>query len=469
MNNTRTSEDGLRAEIEDLKRQLQEAKNHDNHGTETPKGPSAGTLIFLTLLFGALIAAGFFFGYLPRQRREEVLAAESKVESQTAPIVTLQPVTRSSTTANLVLPGNVQAITEGPVLARSSGYIKKRYVDIGDRVKENQVLAEIEAPELGQQIKQAQAAVDQAGSTVQQSEAALEQGKSNLNLAKVTAERWRNLLAKGVVSRQENDTYQAQYEAQQANVQALEKAIAAAKSNVAAAEANLARLNQLLEYQTVRAPFAGVITLRNVDSGVLVTDGSTLLFRIAQTDRLRTYLNVPQADAESVRVGQQATLTIPDQPGVKFMGTVARTANALDPATRTLLVEVQVPNPTGKLLPGAYTEVDLAVPRKNPPLLIPASTLVVRNDGPQAAVVSQDGAVHFARVQLGRDLGDHLEVLSGLEEGQQLVVNPSDLIREGVTVRAAGSASPGPTPGGTGAGTTPGGPGAVGSHASTGR
>jgi RND family efflux transporter MFP subunit len=198
----------------------------------------------------------------------------------------------------------------------------------------------------------------------------------------------------------------------------------------------LARLNELLGYLTVRAPFAGVVTVRNVDSGVLATEGSTLLFRIAQTDRLRTYLNVPQADAQSVRVGQQATLTIPDLPGRKFAGTVARTANALDPATRTLLVEVQVPNSTGVLMPGEYAQVDLAVPRQDPPLLIPGDTLVVRSDGPQVAVVAPDGTVHFTRIQLGRDFGDRLEVLGGdIREGQQIAVNPSDAVREGVKVQ----------------------------------
>jgi RND family efflux transporter MFP subunit len=440
MNETQTSEDRLRTEIEELKRQLQEERSRGSSvSADQPKGPSGSTLVVLALLFGALIAAGFFLGYLPRQRREMVLAAESKTEGESLPVVNVQLVKRSSAKTNLVLPGNVQAIMEGPVLARSSGYIKKRYVDIGDRVTEGQVVAEIEAPELGQQIKQAQAAIDQANRTVEQAEASVEQGKTNANLARVTADRWANLFAKGVVSRQDNDTYLAQYQAQQSNVQALEKAVAAAKSNVAAAEANLARLNQLLTYQTVRAPFAGVITLRNVDTGVLVTEGSTLLFRIAQTDRLRTYLNVPQADADSVRVGQQATLTIPDQPGRKFNGTVARTANALDPATRTLLVEVQVPNPGAMLMPGEYAEVDLAVPRKDPPLVIPGDTLVVRSDGPQVAVVGPGGAVHFTGVQLGRDFGDRLEVLSGLEEGQQLVVNPSDLIREGVKVKPVSS------------------------------
>jgi RND family efflux transporter MFP subunit len=208
----------------------------------------------------------------------------------------------------------------------------------------------------------------------------------------------------------------------------------------------VARLNDLLAYQTVRAPFAGVITLRNVEAGVLVNEGSTLLYRIAQTDRLRTYLNVPQADAGSVKVGQQAVLVIPDLPGRRFPGAVTRTANALDPATRTLLVEVQVANSAGLLMPGMYSQVDLSIPRKDPPLLIPGDTLVVRSDGPQVAVVAADGRVHFARIQLGRDFGDRLEVLSGLEEGQQVVVNPSDGIREGAKVKpvaAPAAAAPG--------------------------
>jgi len=286
-----------------------------------------------------------------------------------------------------------------------------------------------------QQIKQAQAAIDQAAHTVQQADAALQQGRSNANMSKLTAQRWSNLLQKGVVSRQDNDTAQAQYEAQQANVDALAKAVDAARSNSSAAEANLARLRDLENYLTVRAPFAGVVTVRNIDTGVLVNEGTTLLYRVAQTDRLRTYLNVPQADARSVRVGQAASVEIPDMPGHKFGGMVARTANALDAATRTLLVEVQVPNPTGELMPGEYAEVDLSVPRQDPPLLIPGDTLVVRSDGPQVAVVAADGTVHFTRIQLGRDFGDRLEVLSGVKEGQQIAVNPSDAVREGVKVQ----------------------------------
>jgi multidrug efflux pump subunit AcrA (membrane-fusion protein) len=441
------AEDQLRTEIADLKRQLAEQKSHSEHGTPPSKGPSRVTLTVLALLILVLIAAGFLAGYLPRQKREEVLAAEAKAEVQSLPEVTVVAVKRSGAQSSLVLPGNIQAVTEAPVLARASGYLKKRNVDIGDRVKEGQALAEIEAPELNQQIKQAQAAIDQANSTIQQAEAALQQGRANASLAKVTAERWQNLLAKGVVSRQDNDTYQAQYQAQQANVQALEKAVAASRSNAGAAEANLARLQDLLSYLTVRAPFSGVITVRNVDTGALVNEGNTLLFRIAQTDRLRTYLNVPQSDAPSVRVGQAASLEIPDLPGRKFPGTVTRTANALDPATRTLLAEVQVPNSAGTLLPGMYTQVDLAVPRKDPPLTIPSDTLVVRSDGPQVAVVGPDGTVHYTTIQLGRDFGDHLEVLSSpLREGDRLAVNPSDAIREGAKVKplvSAEKAAPG--------------------------
>src|ERR1017187_7799773 len=357
-----------------------------------PSGPSRLTLLAIALLLVVLVVAGFFAGYLPRRRRESVLAAETKIAVDTLPVVNVQIVRRAEAKSSLVLPGNIQAVMEAPVLARASGYIKRRYADIGDRVKEGQVLAEIEAPELNQQIRQAKATVDQANSSIEQAQAALQQGRSNENLARVTAQRWENLSKKGVVSRQEDDTYQAQWAAQQANVQALEKAVSAARNNAAAVEANVARLNDLLAYQTVRAPFAGVITLRNVDEGVLVNEGNTLLYRIAQTDRLRTYLNVPQADAGSVRVGQQAVLVIPDLPGRGFPGAVTRTANALDLATRTLLVEIQVPNPAALLMPGMYAQVDLSIPRKDPPLLIPGDTLVVRSDGPQVAVVEPDGS-----------------------------------------------------------------------------
>jgi len=443
MNDLNTTEERLRSEIEDLKRQLHQQK------TEEPvksARPGRRTLLMPVLLLAGLVAAGYYYGYAPRQQREAVLAAESQAGAQSLPVVNVAPVKRSAGLASLVLPGNIEAVTEAPVLARASGYIRKRLVDIGDRVKAGQVLAEIEAPEIDQQIKQAKASVDQADAAIQQAQASLQQGRANENLARATALRFDPLFKKGVISRQDNETYQAQWAAQTAAVEALEKSVAAARSNAAAARANLDRLNQLQSYLTVRAPFAGVVTVRNIDDGVLVNEASTLLYRVAQTNPLRVYLNVPQADAESVRVGQHATLVIPDLPGRKFPGAVARTANALDPASRTLLVEVRTSDAGGILLPGMYAQVDLSVPRKDPPLLIPGDTLVVRSSGPQVAVVAADGTVHIQRVQLGRDFGDSLEALSGVEEGQQLVVNPSDAVEEGVkvkTISAAGGRRPG--------------------------
>ena len=442
MNDINTAEDRLRAEIEALKRQMAEQNKLLAAQPRRTSRPSTGALVFLALLLAALIAGGFFAGYLPRHRRAEALAAETQASSESLPVVTVVKVERSAAKSELVLPGNIQAVTEAPVLARASGYLKQRYVDIGDRVTEGQPLAEIEAPELDQQIRQARSALDQANSAAQQAEAALKQGQTNETLARVTAERWRNLSGKGVVSRQENDTYQAQWAAQQANVEALGKAIAAARSNAGAAQANLDRLTDLKGYQTVRAPFAGVITLRNVDTGALINEGSTLLFRVAQAGRLRTYVNVPQSETASVRLGQQATLTVADLPGLKFPGTVTRTSNALDPATRTLLIEIQLVNPDSRLLPGMYAQVDLSVERSQPSLTVKGDTLVVRADGPQVAVVDAGGKVHYARIQLGRDYGDHLEVLSGLEEGQQVVVNPSDAVREGAKVKPVAIESP---------------------------
>src|SRR5215471_4768576 len=239
MNEINTSEERLRAEVEELKRQLAEQKRLHEAGAHPRKGPSTGTLLLIAMAILAMIVVGFFAGYLPRQKREEVLAAESQENIRSLPVVTFSTVERSGVKTELILPGNIQAVTEAPVLARATGYIRKRYVDIGDHVKGGQVVADIEAPELDQQIVQAGATLEQAKSTVQQAQAAVEQGKANENLARVTAGRWDNLQKRGVVSKQENDTYQAQYAAQQANVQALSKALAATKSNVSAAEANV--------------------------------------------------------------------------------------------------------------------------------------------------------------------------------------------------------------------------------------
>jgi RND family efflux transporter MFP subunit len=332
------------------------------------------------------------------------------------------------------LPGTMQAVTEAPILARADGYLKKRTVDIGDRVTAGQVLAEIDAPELDQQIRQAGAAVEQAQAAIEQAQANLEQGKANRDLARINADRRTALEQQGITPKQDGDQYRAQFVASTANVQALEKAISAQRSNLAAAQANLARLQEVQNYRSVKAPFDGVITLRNVDVGALVSTGNTLLFRIAQTGTLRTYVNVPQADARSVRVGQAAVLTVSNFPGRNFRGTVARTANALDPASRTMLVEIDVPNSEGTLLPGTYAEVNLSGSRPDAPLVLPATSILFRTDGAQVAIVQPDGVIHLQKVTVGRDYGDRVEILQGLSAGATILAAPGDAAREGTKI-----------------------------------
>jgi RND family efflux transporter MFP subunit len=432
LTNNRT-EERLLAEIEELKRKLHE--QHRDGGHRKSRRPSPATLWMLAIVVVLILTGAFFAGYLPQASRQTALAKEAKEDTVALPPVNVVIVEQASGKSQLVLPGNIQAVTEAPVLARASGYVKTRYVDIGDRVKEGQLLAEVEAPEMEQQVQQAKAGVDQTKSALEQAEANLQQGKTNTDMAKLTWERYNALIAKGAVARQDVDTYKAQYDSSAENVQSLDKAVNVARNNISVAQANLGRLSEMQGYLKVRAPFAGVITLRNVDTGALVAEGNTLLFRIAQTDRLRTYVNVPQADSTSVRVGQTAELKIPDLPSKTFKGTVTRTANALDPATRTLLAEVQVPNEGGLLLPGMYSEVNFTTPRMEPPLMIRADALVVRADGAHVAVVGDDGVVHFQAVQVGRDYGDRIEILGGLEKGRRVVVSPGDVVRENVKVR----------------------------------
>ncbi|HEX5228369.1 MAG TPA: efflux RND transporter periplasmic adaptor subunit [Bryobacteraceae bacterium] len=431
-----SNEDRLRRENEDLKRQLlahQRAARAASHGTRLWH-PSAITIWAIALAVTAGIVIAFFAGYLPLKKRDTTIRELAREQGQASPRVEVIQVRASSAKSELVLPGSIQAVTEAPLLARSDGYIKRRLVDIGDRVKSGQVLAEIEAPEVDQQVRQAQATLQQTQAALTQALANRIQGKANTDLARVTAERWGRLATKGAVSKQENDQYQAQYAAQAANLEALEQAVAVARSNVAAADANLSRLNEIQGYRIVKAPFDGVITLRNVDVGALVNAGNTMLYRIAQTRVVRTFVNVPQTNADSIRTGQTAQLTVTNRPGRSFAGTVTRTADALDPNSRTMLVEVQVPNTDGELLPGMYAQVDLTSARTNPPLLLPSDALIVRAEGTQVALVRPDHVVHFQRIQVGRDYGDKLEVLSGLQPGDSVISNPSDIVREGLVV-----------------------------------
>jgi RND family efflux transporter MFP subunit len=442
----------LEREVEDLKRQLREQQRLGAGSSHAgPAGrlwhPSAVTIAAIFIGTTVLIAGAFLAGYIPLAKRNVLLRSEAQQQEQALPRVEVIQVTRSSPNSELELPGDIQAITEAPILARADGYLARRLVDIGDRVQAGQLVAEIAAPELDQQVSQAKANLQQAQAALEQALANQEQGKANLELARVTAERWGSLQSQGVVSKQDNDQYQASYRAQLANVQALEKAVAAQRSNIAAAEANLARLVEMDGYRLVKAPFDGVITVRNLDAGALVGSGSTLLFRIAQTGTLRTYVNVPQANATFIHPGQPAKLRVTSFPGRSFSGTVARTANALDPASRTLLVEVRVPNADGALLPGMYTQVDLSLTqapqaRAAAPLLVPADALIVRAEGTEVAVVRPDHRVHLQKIEPGRDYGDRLEILAGLQEGDTIIPNPVDL-SEGTEVNPVRAAEKG--------------------------
>jgi RND family efflux transporter MFP subunit len=398
--------------------------------------PSPKAISALMLGLFVFFVAAFLVGYVPMQRREATLRAESDAQQKRLPQVTVMRVGRAADQNDVRLPGTMQALTEAPILARTDGYLKRRLVDIGDRVRAGQVVAEIDAPELDQQIHQAEAASEQAQAAIDQAQANLEQGKANRELARITAERSKKLTERGITSQQEGDQSEAQLAAQQANVQALEKAVLAQRSNLAAVRANLARLQELQGYRLVKAPFEGVITLRNVDVGALVSTGNTLLYRIAQTGTLRTYVNVPQSSVDGVRIGQTAVLTVSHLPGRRFSGTVARMARALDPATRTMLVEVDVPNADGALFPGTYAEVDLSGARANPPLVVPAAALIFRTDGAQVAIVQADGTVHLQKITVGRDYGDRVEILQGLTEGTQIIAAPGDMAREGAKVVA---------------------------------
>jgi RND family efflux transporter MFP subunit len=429
----------LLRENEELKRQIEELKTGANgaHGAPASKvwRPSGTTIWAIFLMFILVATVAFLAGYLPLVKRREVIASEARQQERALQRVEVIQVGRSTDKSAIELPGNIQAITEAPVLARADGYLQRRTVDIGDRVKSGQLLAEIDAPEVDEQVRQARATLQQAQAAVDQSAANYERAQADEQLAKVTADRWTALLAKGVVSRQENDRYQSEYKSLAAATKAAEKALAMTKSNVGAAQANVARLETMQGYRQVKAPFDGVITLRNVDVGALVNAGNTLLFRIAQISTLRTYVNVPQANASDVRPGQTARLSVPNLPGRTFAGTIARTASALDPASRTLLIEVHVPNPEGALLPGMYARVDLMNGRANAPLRIPSDALIIRGEGTEVAVVRDGRTVHLQKIEVGRDYGDHIEVASGLEEGDTIIANPGDVVREGMQVQ----------------------------------
>jgi len=395
-------------------------------------------IIALSVL-GGLLAVGI----VPRvQRAAELRAAVKDPQSRLLPVSVVVPSPAPPTT-DLDLPGNIQAFQETPIYARVDGYLRQRLADIGDRVTQGQVLAEIDTPELDQQVSQAEAAVSQARASLAQTEANLQQAKANLELARVSAERWAALLADRAVARQDVDERRSQYDAARASTDAAQANVDATRANVAASAANLQRLRALESFKKVVAPYSGIVTVRTVDRGALITAGSGAasvpLFRIAQIDTLRIYVNVPQTFVRSIAPGQEAKIVVQEFPGRVFAGKVSRDAGSLDATSRTLLTEVLVPNTDSILKPGMYAQVRFSVVGPDPPVLIPATALVIRAEGPQVAVVRADHTVHFRKVELGRDLGTTVEVVSGLKGDERLIVNIPDGLKEGITVRPQGA------------------------------
>jgi RND family efflux transporter MFP subunit len=415
-------------------------------GAAPPRTPSGFTralkLIVIVILLAVLAGALVVWGIDARIKTAAAVKEETlDLAIPTVSVIRPKPGTMQN---NLVLPGNIQAFIDSPIYARASGYLKKWYVDIGMKVKAGQVLAEIDAPELDQQVRQATAAVAQAQAALEQALANQQQAKANVQIARLTAERWRSLAGSGVVSRQENDQYQAQYLGAVSNLQALGKAVAAARSNIASAQADVARLQELQAYKTVRAPFDGVITARNTDIGALINAGagtpSQELFHIASTSKLRVFVNVPQMYSRSAVPGLAADLTLPEFPGRRFRGMLARTSDALDTGTRTLLAEVDVDNATGELKPGSYAEVHLTLPVSAQSLILPVGAIIFRSQGLQVGVIRDGNKVELIPITLGKDYGTEVEVVSGLNASDQVIMNPPDSLTSGTVVRIA----PGP-------------------------
>jgi len=366
------------------------------------------------LLLAAVIAVLLVIsGIVPRIQARTALRRET-IQMAIPAVAVVQP-KHSSPAQEIVLPANVQAFADAPIYARTNGYLKHWYVDIGGRVKAGQLLAEIDTPEINQQLRQARA--DLATS------------RANLDLSKITSDRYSDLLKTDSVSKQEADNAVGDYAAKQATVQS--------------AQANVKRLEELQSFQKIYAPFSGVITARNTDVGALIDSGSSggprsELFHIAQPDKLRVYVSVPEIYSQAAKPGLTADLMLKEFPGHPFEGKLVRTANAIDPTSRTLLVEIAVNNPTGQLLTGAYAEVHLKIPTAASAFILPVNTLLFRSEGLRVATVGGDGQhVDLKPITLGHDFGSEVEVIAGLNGSENVIVNPPDSVVSGQTVRIA--------------------------------
>jgi RND family efflux transporter MFP subunit len=361
------------------------------------------------------VAGALTSGILPRVTARTTLRKETA--QMAVPTVAVIRPERTAQAEEIVLPANVQAFISAPIYARTSGYLKKWYADIGAHVKQGQLLAEIETPEVDQQLQQARADLGTA--------------QANLHLAEITANRYQDLLKSNSVSEQDTDNATG--------------ALAANKATVQASQANVSRLEQLQSFEKIYAPFTGVITARKTDIGDLIDAGAsggskTDLFDIAQPDKLRVYVNVPEAYSQAAKPGLTADLTLSEFPGRRFQGHLVRTAEAIDPASRTLLVEIGVVNPTGVLLTGSYAEVHLKMPAGVSSYVVPVNTLLFRKEGLRLATVKEGKAV-LVPVTPGHDFGDRMEIVGGIQGDESIIVNPPDSIISGEAVRLSQSAA----------------------------
>jgi len=354
-----------------------------------------------------LLAIGSAMTVLSRMRARGEL--ERDTVANRLPTVSVVHPKRTPAQIQLELPGDLTAFEETPIYARVSGYLSKWFTDIGTPVVEGQELAEIETPELDQELLQANAALAQA--------------KANLEIARISAERWQTLRKSDAVSQQDTDVKVATWRAGEANVQA--------------AEANVQRLKETANFKKLVAPFSGIITVRTMDAGNLITAGSSReIFRLAKTDPLRVYISLPQAYSQMIKTNDEAELTLSELPGQLFTGRVDRTAGAIDPVSRTLRTEILVANPGGKLLPGAHAMVRVKLANAEEPVIVPVNTLLFRNEqGMQAGVVDAQDIVHLTSVKVGRDFGTTVEIVHGLAESDRIILNPSDSLESGLQVQ----------------------------------
>jgi RND family efflux transporter MFP subunit len=371
-----------------------------------PKKRSVGRSVVILLVAVVVVGLLVLSGIVPRLKSRKALAAETN-ELAAPTVLVVQP-KRGAPSQEILLPGSIQAFVDAPIYARTNGYLKRWYFDIGSHVKQGQLLAEIESPEVDQQLSQAQADLGTA--------------TENLHLSQITANRFSDLIKQDAVSQQETDNAVSD--------------LASRNTAVKSAQANVDRLKQLVSFEKVYAPFDGVVTARNTDIGQLIDSGAAggqarSLFQIAAINKLRVFISVPQIYSQAATPGLSADLTFAEFPGRRFQGKLVRTSRAIDPTARTLNVEVDVDNSKGELLPGAYTEVHLKLKQGIPTMTVPVSALLFRREGLRIAVAKADNTAELQPVTLGRDFGDFAEITTGLTGQERIISNPPDSIIDG--------------------------------------